>query len=139
MKKNNTDLFLQTKCKRQILCLQCRHMIYFNGSKSKKDEALANHACLNPMRYCRACANVHHPDDDCILSLPKFKSKFPKLCFISGIVSSPSNLDCLVCHSKSPNGKEKCEIHKKIADSNREPYCNFLYCLREVMIVIVSN
>ena len=121
--------FFQTKCKRQKLCLECELTIHGSGSKKSLVVAFDAHGCASKERHCFACSKKHDPASDCVLQVKKFDEIFPKLCFVAGAISNPSNLDCLNCNSVSLKN-EKCKIHKEM--DQREPYCNFLYIIREV-------
>ena len=109
--------------------MECGLTIYGSGSKKSLMEAQEAHICNSVERHCRACAKKHDPDLDCQLKVTKFDDTFPKICFVTGAISNPNNLDCLACHSILSTN-EKCQIHKNL--DGQEPYCNFIYTLREV-------
>ena len=128
--------FFQTKCRRQKRCLNCGSTIYGSGSKKSLDEGFAAHSCANmeEEKYCRACFKKHKPDRDCLFQVKQFDDILPKLAFVAGAISDSSNLTCLICNSVSLKS-EKCEIHKYM--DPHEPYCNFLYILREVLMLLL--
>ena len=128
--------FFQTKCRRQKLCLNCGSTIYGSGSKKSLDAAFDAHSCANKEEenYCKACFEKHKPDIDCFLQVKEFDKLLPKLAFVAGAISDSSSLTCLNCNSVSLNS-EKCEIHKYM--DPHEPYCNFLYILREVLMFLL--
>ena len=109
--------------------MDCGLSIYGSGSKKSMMEAQEAHICNSVEKYCPPCERKHDPNSDCKLKITKFTNEYPKLCFITGAISDPSNFDCLTCHSILSTN-EKCQIHKNLGV--QEPYCNFLYTLREV-------
>ena len=120
---------LQTRCNRQWKCLKCNSLTKFSGLNRNKQETIAKNKCDSKHRFCKACHKLHDPTEDCVLKIDKFSDVHPKLCVISFAISDQENMTCYPCSQLS----EKCIIHQDLHEkSPREPYCNFIVCLREV-------
>ena len=124
-------------CDRRVFCLNCNWRLTLSGNEDhtrKKESLLAAHDCDLPNSFCKPCGKPHDTDQNyCKMKIPKLKTNFPKIGFLSMAYTDPNNLSCVMCQIAGCI----CPTHEYIL-GEKEPCISYLILLHEVKNIYKS-